>query len=292
MKKTLTQSANAKINLYLRVTGRRDDGYHELYSIMQSVSLADTVTVSCDTSVSGRSMSLTCSDPSIPCDGSNIAAKCAERLLEAYGISEYSVQIHIEKRIPVSGGLAGGSADGAAVLRMLNELCGIGAKTEELCLIGAKVGADIPFCIIGGTAVCTGIGDILAPLVIPTPAYSVLIVAPGGGVSTPAAYRAIDGAGEIPESCTAQSVLRALEKGVPPPAMHNDFEAVILPRSKNVAEVKRAILEFGAVSAMMSGSGPTVFGLFKDAEKCEDAAIKMRQRGFVIHTCRPTANVL
>ena len=289
MKKTITLSANAKINLYLRVTGRRDDGYHEIESIMQAVTLADTVTVTVDRGVSDRHVTLTCSDSAIPCDGRNIAVKCAERFFDAFGIDNCAAEIHIEKRIPVAGGLAGGSTDGAAVLRALNELCGTNADTSALCEIGANVGADIPFCVLGGTAVCTGIGEVLAPVSVPSPEYSVLIVAPGGGVSTPEAYRAIDNAGDIPQKCTAASVLAALKEGLAPKVMHNDFEAVILPLSENAARVKEELLSLGAYSAMMSGSGPTLFGLFTDPSLCEKAAEHLKSLGFTAHICSPAS---
>ena len=286
MKKTLTEQANAKINLYLRVTGRRPDGYHELYSIMQSVSLADTVTVSCDTETDGQKIKLTCTDPSIPCDGRNIAVKCAESFFAGFGIKNYAADIHIEKRIPVSGGLAGGSTDGAAVLRALNAICGTGASLEKLCSIGARIGADIPFCVIGGTAVCTGIGDVLAPLDIPAPSYSVLIVAPGGGVSTPEAYAAIDSAGVIPLACDAGSVLDALKNGVCPNVMHNDFEAVIFPLNEKAAAIKAVLTDLGADSSMMSGSGPTLFGLFSDEKKCAQAESFLSSKGYKTAICR------
>ena len=285
MNRTITLSANAKINLYLRIAGRRPDGYHELETVMQSVTLADTVTVSYDADARGKSISLTCTDPAIPCDGRNIAVKCAERFLDTFGINDCTVKIHIDKRIPAAGGLAGGSTDGAAVLRALNSLTGADASQTELCSIGAKVGADIPFCVAGGTALCTGIGDVLAPLDIPSPGYSVLIVSPGGGVSTPEAYAAIDRAGTIP-AFPASGVTAALRDGTCPTSLHNDFESVILPLNGNAALVKRILAENGADAAMMSGSGPTVFGLFSDRGKCASAAAEVNGRGFRTYICR------
>lgn len=286
MKKTLSRSAYAKINLYLHVGEKRPDGYHNIESIMQTVSLSDIVTLTVDTDVKGKHISLTCSDGSVPCDERNIAVKCAHRFLDEFGIDNCSADIHIEKRIPVSGGLAGGSTDGAAVLAMLSELYGTGGG-KALMKIGGSVGADIPFCLRGGCAVCTGIGDVLGTIEMPSSDYCVLIASPGGGVSTPEAYRLIDEAGVIVPSCTLESVARSLEAGRAPSVMHNDFEAVILPRNPNAARVRSLMYRLGASCAMMSGSGPTVFGLFGTREKCESAASELRTIGITCSVCRP-----
>lgn len=286
MKKTLSRSAYAKINLYLHVGKKRPDGYHDIESVMQTVSLSDIVTLTVDTDTVGRHISLTCSDDSVPCDGRNIAVKCARRFLEEFGIDNCSLDIHIEKRIPVSGGLAGGSTDGAAVLGMLNELYGAGDE-KALMKIGGSIGADIPFCLRGGCAVCTGIGDVLDMIDMPSSDYCVLIASPGGGVSTPEAYRLIDEAGVIVPACTLESVARSLEAGRAPSVTHNDFESVILPRNPGVARVRSLMDQLGASCAMMSGSGPTVFGLFETQVKCENAASELRTLGITCSVCRP-----
>lgn len=286
MKKTLSRSAYAKINLYLHVGNKRPDGYHSIESIMQTVSLSDIVTVTCDTDAHERRVSLTCSDESVPCDENNIAVKCALGFFGEFGINSYSVDIHIEKRIPVSGGLAGGSTDGAAILAVLSEIYGVGDEAT-LMKLGGRIGADIPFCLRGGCAVCTGIGDVLDTIEAPSSDYCVLIASPGGGVSTPEAYRLIDEAGVIVPSCTLESVARSLEAGRAPSAMHNDFEAVILPRNPNAARVRSLMHQLGASCAMMSGSGPTVFGLFETPIKCESAASELRALGITCSVCRP-----
>ena len=286
MIKTLTRKANAKINLYLRVTGRRDDGYHLIKSVMQSVTLADEVTVSVDTGVRGLSVVLTCTDERIPADGRNIAVKCAYAFFERFGIENCAAEIHIEKKIPVSGGLAGGSTDGAAVLRLLDELLETNADEDSLISLGAFVGADIPFCLVGGCALCEGIGEKLTRI-DSAAEYSVLLVSPGGGVSTPEAYRLIDEAGTIPCGCAVGEVVEALQNGSLPEKLHNDFEAVILPINERAAEVKRLLSSFGASAVQMSGSGPTVFGLFERREECENAAEMIKKHGYRAYVCEP-----
>ena len=285
MIQTLSTKANAKINLYLHVTGKRPDGYHELQSVMQSVTLADTVTVTADTSYIGQNISLTCSDPCIPCDSGNIAVKCALSFFRSFGIENYSVNIHIEKQIPVSGGLAGGSTDGAAVLTLLDRLYRTNAGRKRLCSIGATVGADIPFCVVGGTAICEGIGEIITPLDIPAPEYKILLVSPGESVSTPDAYRLIDEAGIIKEAHTLDEITKELTGGRMPTSLHNDFETVVLPSCKNAREVKNMLLSSGASAVQMSGSGPTVFALFGDEETRAAAERTIAEAGYKAYPC-------
>ena len=287
MIKTLTRKANAKINLYLRVTGRRDDGYHLIKSVKQSVTLADDVTISVDTDVRGLSVVLTCTDERIPTDGRNIAVKCAYAFFKRFGIENCAAEIHIEKKIPVSGGLAGGSTDGAAVIRLLDELLETKADEEMLISLGASVGADIPFCLVGGCAICEGIGEKLTRLDIPEAQYSVLLVSPGGGVSTPEAYRLIDEAGFIPCGCAVGEVVEAVQNCSLPEKLHNDFESVILPQNEREADVKRLLSSYGAAAVQMSGSGPTVFGLYESREECENAAEIIKKHGYRAYVCEP-----
>ena len=286
---TITKStpAHAKINLYLRITGKRADGYHELESVMQSVTLSDEVTVSVDTDVRGLSVSLTCTDKNVPTDRRNIAVKCAYAFFGRFGIENCAAEIHIEKKIPVSGGLAGGSTDGAAVLRLLDELLETNADEETMISLGASVGADIPFCLVGGCALCEGIGEKLTRIDIPEARYSVLLVSPGGGVSTPEAYRLCDEAGIIPCGCAVGEVIEALQNGSIPEKLHNDFESVILPQNERAADVKRLLSSLGASAVQMSGSGPTVFGLYESREECENAAEMINKHGCRAYVCEP-----
>lgn len=282
---SLTAKAYAKINLYLDVTGKRDDGYHNIKSIMQQVSLCDTVTV---TKTDSDCITVSCTDPSVPTDGKNIVHKCAARFFEHYGITDCGIHIHIEKNIPSCGGLAGGSTDGAAVLKLLNELYCVHADTDELCQIGVNVGADIPFCIVGGTCVCEGIGEILTPVAIPSPNYYVLISFPGEGISTPIAYKMLDEIERPGEHSSAEDVIEALKQKEIPKNLYNAFEFAVLPTHENARLVKKTMLDTGAISAMMSGSGSTIFGLFDSEASISACRTNLAKLGFSSHTCTPT----
>ncbi len=275
-------TANAKINLYLSVLDRREDGYHNIESVMQAVSLADTVTL--DTSPAGEfSVSLSMTDKSLPCDRGNIAYRAAELFMSCLPAPAPSaINIAIEKNIPVAGGLAGGSTDGAAVLRGLNELYGSPFSTDELCRIGARLGADVPFCILGGAAVTLGIGELMTP-VASLPDCTVLVVRMHEKISTAEAYRLIDGLPTGARRCPPLSdMTSALARGsldLVSSAAYNVFEAV-LPKNSEVFAVKRLLSEHGAHLSMMSGSGPTVFGLFDDGDAVASAERALRERDF------------
>lgn len=282
---SLTKKAYAKINLFLDVLGLRPDGYHNIKSIMEQVSLCDTVTVS--RLDSGDGITVTCTDPTVPTDERNIVYKCAVKFFEHFGIKSYSIKIDIEKNIPSCGGLAGGSTDGAAVLNLLNDLFGTGANAETLCKIGAKVGADIPFCIVGGTCLCEGIGEIITPVEIPTPPYQVLISFPGEGISTPEAYRTLDTIALPKDHVSAEDIIDVIKCGKTPKVMYNAFEYAVLPCHENARIVKKIMLDFGAVSAMMSGSGSTIFGLFDNCKSIEKAKDELQNMGFNSYICTP-----
>ena len=277
--------AYAKINLYLDVTGRRPDGYHEILSIMQQVTLHDTVSVEiCASETDEREISISCDDPQIPTDRRNIVWKCADEFFRYFKIGGVRTEIEIEKKIPQSGGLAGGSSDGAAVLKLLNELCGTNASEEELCKIGVKVGADIPFCIVGGSCVCRGIGEKLEKLHIPQPQYHVLIAASSEGVSTAKAYEMIDGIKETTRG-SFDNVILSLREGRIPQNLYNKFEQVILPIHPSAANIRAEILSLGADSALMSGSGPSVFGLFLNEKSRNEAVLKLIKKGIKAYSC-------
>ena len=272
--------AYAKINLYLDVLGKRADGYHNIRSVMQTVGLYDVVSVEFLPG-DAREIAVVCDDAAVPCGEKNIAYKAAARYLDRVGIGG-TVGISITKRIPMEAGLAGGSTDAAAVLRMLNKLCGDALTVGELCEVGASVGADVPFCIVGGTALTEGIGEVLRP-VDPMPEAFIVIARGGEGVSTPAAYRAIDEMygdrlgeehGDIGEVCDAlrRSDLRELCT-----SMVNVFEGVVLPVHDVARRAKETMLACGALGAMMSGSGPSVFGIFENKADAENAADMLRE---------------
>ncbi len=275
--KELKVKAYAKINLFLEICGKRENGYHEIDTVMQTVGLYDGITVSYDEQ--GQGITLSCNKKHIPTDKSNIAYKCAALFLEETGKTG-GVHIHIDKKIPVAAGLGGGSADGAAVLKALNRLTGAELSLEELCVMGTKIGADIPFCIRGGCARATGIGEIFEDA--PDLCGFVPVIAMGRqGSSTPAAYGALDAVGYEGKT-DALPILRALEEkdavGLVE-RMYNAFESVILPVNPEAAEIKNKFVKLGASGTMMSGSGAAVFGLFESPSKARFACNALRLCG-------------
>lgn len=288
---TTVQKGYAKINLHLDITGIMAGGYHSVNTVMQSVSLCDTVTLTLR-----RDMEyvLSCNVDGVPLDGSNLALKAAKAFEAAVG-RRLGADIHIDKSIPMAGGLAGGSADAAAVLRGLNELCGSPLDTKELCRIGGQLGADIPFCIVGGAAFADGKGDILHPF--PTMPDCTIVIACGGeGVSTPVAYRALDelyggftpDSGYEPRSLTElYAAAEACDLEGIVKNTFNIFESPILSMRPVAAELKRTMLSCGALGAMMSGSGPSVFSIFRSAKNAQHACDEIRKMGVTPHICKP-----
>ncbi|MGI6745609.1 MAG: 4-(cytidine 5'-diphospho)-2-C-methyl-D-erythritol kinase [Acutalibacteraceae bacterium] len=261
-----TIRANAKINLFLDILGLLDNGYHSLYTIMQSVGLCDTVTVTLNSSDEIR---LSCDSELVLCDNRNTAYKAAKVFFEKTGIKG-GADIHIKKRIPISAGLAGGSADAAAVLLALNELMGVNACVSQLCEIGINIGADVPFCLVGGTALSQNMGEVLSRLP-DLPECAIVLAKPSRGVSTKEAYEAYDCAWWIKhpkDTLMLDAVSRRDLDGISR-YCENVFEQVIdVPKR---ADIKYIMREAGAIAACMSGSGSTVFGLFgdeSDARKC------------------------
>lgn len=281
------EPAYAKINLYLSVTGKRPDGYHEIESIMQQVSLCDTVSITKNDYSGTNRISVTCTDETIPTDRRNIVWKCAEAFFAAFGITEYDLSIHIVKRIPSAAGLAGGSSDGAAVLKLLNAAYGTNATVEKLCEIGAGIGADIPFCIVGKTCICRGIGELLSPVELPFQPYGVLIVFPGNGVSTPEAYRRLDECAPDRQIHTLSDVLLPMQNAMTPLNLYNAFERAVFPLHDGAAYLRNRLLGLGALTSLMSGSGPSVFGLFEDRERFTYAAQILADEGYSVYPCNP-----
>lgn len=255
--------AHAKINLSLDVLGKRPDGYHELKMIMQTVELHDTVSINTS---AGDGISLKCKGSWVPEDKTNTAWKAAALLAGRYGIKD-GISIAIDKEIPVAAGMAGGSADAAAVLKGLNELFSLGLDLGTLKEIGRLVGADVPYCLEGGTRLAEGIGERLTEL----PDFSgveVLLINPGISVSTAWVYGNLKaeqiGSEERPETDTLIGALSAHDTAAVARNMKNVLERVTIPRHPVIREAKDRLLELGALGSMMSGSGPTVFGIFAD----------------------------
>lgn len=294
---TLTMEAYAKINLWLTVGERRPDGYHDIESVMQQVSLCDLVSVARHRDSDEPGISVHCSDPAIPADRRNIVWKCAEAFFRHFGIGRYNISIDIEKHIPQAAGLAGGSADGAAVLILLNALFRTRVSRGTLCAIGAEVGADIPFCITGGRCLCHGKGEILTPAEIspsagssaPIRSCSAVIVKPAAlSVSTAEAYRMLDEIPPSPEDAELRAagpekLLGEIREGMIPRTLYNDFERTAPPE---VFALKERLRSLGAVSVLMSGSGPSVYGLFWHFPDAEAARDSLSAAGFDARAAR------
>lgn len=276
---SLVLNAKAKINLYLDVTGKRADGYHLLETVMHTVSLCDTVTLK---KTDRDGIEISCSDPLIPCNEKNIAYKCADAFFDKTGISGRGVSIDIIKRIPSQAGMGGGSADGAAVLTGLNTLYEAGLSENELISIGAKIGADIPFCIKGGCGYCTGIGEIIEPL---TPLQGCVLIGKGqSGISTAEAFGKIDTLGSgigIPDIKNIFENVSSLSDIAS--CCRNIFDDVT--SLEEVSDIKRIMTENGAVCSAMTGSGSAVFGLFESEAVAADALEVLKQKKYFTALC-------
>lgn len=286
---TVSVPAYAKINLFLDIKSLRDDGYHNIISYMQAVSLADKVTVSYAPSAS-KTITVSCNNSAVPLSKDNLAYKAADIFSSLCG----DINISIEKNIPMEAGLAGGSSDAAATLVALNSLSGNTLIEDELIALGAILGADVPFCIKGGAAIAEGVGEILAPA--PSmPYFPIVIAKKGEGMSTPAAYKALDqkynkfieyephtGKMELLLSSQGRADAESFSKG-----LFNIFEAVVEEQRSDVTSIKTVMTANGAVGAMMSGSGTSVFGLFKNEESAQKALLALKAHGADAYLCYP-----
>lgn len=269
----ISLDANAKINLTLDILGTRDDGFHEVAMVMQEVSLHDTIYM--ETAEEGISLSIEGSD--LPGDKSNLCWRAAALVMEEYNLSG-GVSIRLEKRIPIAAGLAGGSSDAAAVLRGMNQLFELGLSEDRLCELGAQLGSDIPFCLMGGTMLATGRGEKLKRLA-DFPQVYVVLAKPPIGVSTAWAYKTYDNGydGAHPDN---EAMLAAIEQGnaaASAALLCNVLEGVTITEHQIIRDYKKAMLEHGAMASMMSGSGPTVFGLADTEAKAQEIAKAVRE---------------
>ena len=273
---SVTERSCAKLNLSLDVFSRREDGYHDLKMVMCSAGLCDTVTVTLRTDARTEVWT---NFPWLPRDGRNHAVKAAEAFFDALGEKNPGVDIRIEKKVPVGAGMAGGSANAAAVLRALNMLTGARLGADELRRIGLEVGSDVPYCIAGGNALAEGRGERLMPLP-PIPACSVVICKPGFSISTAELFHRIDSLSLRTHPDTA-GIVEALEKndlaGVAR-RMYNVFEDALPRSSGEIRSIRGELLDRGALGAVMTGTGSAVFGLFDDDEKARTALESFRSR--------------
>lgn len=283
----LTLKANSKINLLLDITGIKKNGYHSLFTIMQSISLGDIITVE---KTKDEKITVSCDTEGVPTDKSNIVYKCAVKFFEYADIKKNKgIHIHIEKHTPFCAGMGGGSADGAAVLVALNKIFNTNYPEKILCRIGVKVGADIPFCIMGGTALALDTGAVVAPLP-DLENYHIVVVKPNDGVSTKEAYDAVDGL-EYIKHPKNQEMLGFFADG--------DFENG-LKLCSNVFEqafdisgrvdIKHIMNKNGSVASCMTGSGSAVYGIFKEKENAETSAKLLEKQFENVYICTPEKN--
>lgn len=284
----LTVDAAAKINLSLDITGTLENGYHSLVMVMQSVSLCDTVTLE---TTESATVELTCSDENIPCDRRNTAFKAALMFFTEAGVKNRGLKIHIEKHIPFCAGLAGGSADAAAVIAGLDAFYETGLCQTALCKIGLKVGSDVPFCLTGGTKLVEGVGEKIIPLPDLNDCY-VVLAKPEQGVSTAEAYEKFN---------TLENIIHPDNEAIVQAAKNSDY-ASLCTHCGNVFEQVVNLPEFETIRGIldncnsdltrMSGSGPTMFGLFRSLADAEKAERELKASGVckTVCLCKPVAS--
>lgn len=266
--------AYAKINLSLDVVGKRSDGYHLLEMIMQTIDLYDEITVE----KIEKDIKIKCNKSYVPTDERNLAYKAAKMFLEKYKIKS-GVEIFIKKNIPVSAGLAGGSTDAAGVLKLMNRLFEINASDEELMEMGLPLGADVPYCIKGGTCLCEGVGEVITEL----PRFKdkiVVLVKPPFGVSTKGVYQEfnIERSKIHPDTNKLINAIKSNDLKYVSKNMKNLLENVTLKKHKVLISIKEEMRYYGSIGTMMSGSGPTIFALFDDMQKAQKTFEKMKEK--------------
>lgn len=279
----IRQTGFAKLNLYLDILKKREDGYHELCTVFQSVGLYDEIYLRLRPE--GDGISLRCSLPYLPTDSRNLAVKAANLFYGETGLSS-GLYINILKNIPVGAGMAGGSTDAARVLDMLNRLHGQPLDGEGLERLALRLGADVPFCLRGGTVLAAGVGEKQSPIP-PMPPCFIVVTKPRASVSTKEAYDLLD-AMEAREMVSPDGLLQGLGRGdleAVCGGMYNALEAPVCWKYPEIGRLKRALMANGAMNAMMTGSGSAVFGVFREeasAERAADALRPQADRTFVV----------
>lgn len=278
--KEIIMESFGKVNLALDVLYKRDDGYHEINSIMQEISLKDRLIFT----DKNEGITIESDNEEMPLDSNNLVYKAWEKLKDITGIKR-GIHVKIEKNIPIAAGLAGGSSNAAATFKALNELWDLKMSLEELMVIGQSLGADIPFCLLGGTAKAQGIGELLTPLK-PFKDKYILLGNPGIGISTAYAYSKLDLNGDRYDidglvACMEKDDLHCVAK-----RLRNRMEEPMIKEHPIIQEIKDIMIENGALGALMSGSGPTVFGLFDDEEKIKLAYKKLSEKIHKVYICK------
>ena len=278
--------APAKINLSLDVLARRPDGYHDVSMVMQAVSLYDFVTIE----TTGKSdIEIFCDYPGVPCNEKNIAYKACKEFFKYTKTEITGIKITIDKNIPTQAGLAGGSADGAAVILGLNKLFSTHLKESEMCEIGEKIGADVPFCIVGGTKLASGTGTKLEKM-ISIPRCDIVICKPELSISTAEAYSRIDSMKLSHPEYTAEMVkaIYARDIWMMTSTLFNDFEVAL--DLDEIKAIKKTMLTNKALGALMSGSGSAVFGIFNSSRKAEKCMKVLKETYDKVFICNPEKN--
>ena len=294
----MTEYAYAKLNLSLDVTGRREDGYHDMLMVMQTISVSDRIDLELTPE---PGIQASCNFHYVPTDGRNLAVRAAEVYLQAAAAAapdrvpqpdEKGVSIRMEKHIPVGAGMAGGSADAAAVLRGMNRLFGSPLNRQQLEELACRVGSDVAFCVAGGTQLAKGRGEILEDLP-PLPPCRIVVCKPGFSISTPELFRRLDEVNLRRHPDTA-GMLAALgnadlrEIGI---RMYNVFEDVPDRRMRQAGEIKSVLLDHGALGAMMTGTGSAVFGIFSDAAAAERCAADLKKEHRFCRVAEPVERI-
>lgn len=259
----------AKVNLGLDVVRKREDNYHDIKTLMHSINIYD-----CMSFEKSKSIQITCNNPEVPTDERNIVYKCIRKMCDLYGCTPVSV--HIEKTIPVCAGLGGGSANGAATLIAMNAMFELDLSKEELCEVGASIGADIPFMIMCGASVCEGIGEIMRPI-FPYLSCYVVLCKPDFGVSTGFAYGRIDTAKDLerPDFTRMMHGLLNMDRKMLKDSMINVFEPFVFEKYPEIKKIKERFIELGCTGTQMSGSGPSVFALYDNLADAQHAFTEM-----------------
>lgn len=289
--KSMTLPAYAKLNLTLDILGKRPDGYHDLRMVMQSIALHDTVTVRTETG--DGEITVRTDREDLPGGPGNIAWKAARAFYDAVGIDGGGTEILLEKQIPMQAGMAGGSADGAAVLRALRSLYAPEMPRQELERIGLQVGSDVPFCVRGGTALAEGRGEMLTDLP-PLPACAIVVCKPAFGLSTPALFGRVrvEDLSRHPDQDAMKQALAAGDLAAVARQMGNVFEEVLTAQeSREITALKDVMLRCGGLNAVMTGSGPTVFALFAQKDQAERAVEALRDRYSQLFLTEPVQQV-
>lgn len=282
---TLKGPAHAKLNLTLDVTGQRPDGYHNLQMVMQEISLGDEVTLTLGT---GQDWEMACTDGGLPTDNTNLAMKAARLFFDATGIDCGGLSVFLEKHTPSQAGMGGGSADGAAVLRLLQAHYENPLTEEQLFHLAEDTGADVPFTLLGGTALAEEKGQALTPLPA-MPDCEIVLCKPDFSISTPALFRAIDSAVIAARPDTA-GMLEALNRGdlsAVAARLYNVFTPLVQASHPEIGEIRDTMMSFGALGTEMTGSGPTVFGIFGDKNRARDCKKALKARYHDTYLTKP-----